>query len=113
MESLDLFEQIANEPAFIQAAMILFLNKSDLYDEKIKHVSIKDVEEFKDYTGQAHDRDAGIAFFKNKFMSRNHMHQEIFHHITCATDQKSVHVVFNACKAVIIRSTLEDTGFVS
>lgn len=34
-ESLDLFEQIVNEQAFSQSAMILFLNKSDLYDEKV------------------------------------------------------------------------------
>ena len=35
VESLDLFEQIVNENAFVNAAMILFLNKSDLYEEKV------------------------------------------------------------------------------
>ena len=38
---------------------------------------------------------------------------QIFHHVTCATDQSSINVVFNACKSVIIRRTLENTGFVS
>lgn len=112
-ESIDLFEQIVNEQAFTQSAMILFLNKSDLYDEKIKHVSIKDVPEFSDYSGPPNDRDKGIDYFVNKFMERNSTHQEVFRQITCATDKDSINVVFNACKAVIIRHTLEDTGFVN
>jgi len=112
-ESLELFEQIVNEQAFTQSAMILFLNKSDLYDEKIKHVNIKDIPDFSDYSGPAHDRDAGINYFVDKFLERNTTHQEIFRQITCATDKESVNVVFNACKAVIIRHTLEDTGFVN
>ena len=34
-EALDLFQQVVNEMAFVKSAMILFLNKSDLYDEKV------------------------------------------------------------------------------
>lgn len=113
VEALDLFEQTCNENAFVHSAMILFLNKSDLYDEKIKRVSISSVAAFNDFSGPAGNRDSGIEFFVNKFLERNTVHQEIFHHVTCATDQTSVMVVFNACKSVIIRSTLEHTGFVS
>mmetsp|Transcript_20393 Transcript_20393/g.29289 ORF Transcript_20393/g.29289 Transcript_20393/m.29289 type:complete len:363 (-) Transcript_20393:204-1292(-) len=112
-EALDLFEQTVNESAFVHSAMILFLNKSDLYEEKIKHVPISSIPDFSDYSGTPCNRDEGIAYFVGKFMERNSTHQEVFQHVTCATDQTSVMVVFNACKSVIIRSTLENTGFVS
>jgi hypothetical protein len=36
VEALDLFEQTCNENAFVNSAMILFLNKSDLYAEKVR-----------------------------------------------------------------------------
>ena len=36
IESLNLFEDVANSPYFGKAALILFLNKTDLFREKIK-----------------------------------------------------------------------------
>lgn len=37
--------------------------------------------------------------------------QMIYHHVTCATDTKNVEVVFNACKDIILRGNLKDSGF--
>lgn len=44
-----LFESICNSRWFINTSMILFLNKTDLFQEKIKKISIKIV--FTDYKG--------------------------------------------------------------
>lgn len=41
IESLRLFESICNSRWFINTSIILFLNKKDLFIEKIKRVSIK------------------------------------------------------------------------
>lgn len=35
----------------------------------------------------------------------------IYHHVTCATDTKNVEVVMNACKDIILRGNLKDSGF--
>lgn len=35
-ESLNLFEDVANSPYFVKSAIILFLNKTDLFRDKLK-----------------------------------------------------------------------------
>ena len=49
-ESLALFKQICNNSLFADnVSMILFLNKKDIFAEKIKHLSIRSC--FSDYQG--------------------------------------------------------------
>ncbi len=49
-ESLGLFKQICNNPLFhVDVSMILFLNKKDIFAEKIKNQSIRVC--FTDYQG--------------------------------------------------------------
>jgi hypothetical protein len=49
IESLQLFKSICNNRFFRQAGMILFLNKKDLFAEKLRFSSIKTC--FPEYTG--------------------------------------------------------------
>ena len=46
VESLELFGSIVNNKFFTLSSFILFLNKRDLFEEKIKNVSILIVESF-------------------------------------------------------------------
>jgi hypothetical protein len=49
LESMRLFESICNSRWFINTSMIVFLNKTDLFIEKIKRTTIKVC--FNDYKG--------------------------------------------------------------
>lgn len=49
-ESLMLFEQICNNKWFANASIILFLNKKDLFEEKIKRTPLTVC--FDDYRGE-------------------------------------------------------------
>jgi len=49
IESMQLFSSICNSSWFINTAMILFLNKKDLFLEKIQRVNITTC--FPDYKG--------------------------------------------------------------
>ena len=51
MESLMIFEDICNKPYFRNTSMILFLNKIDLFEEKIERVDLQEL--FPDYDGGA------------------------------------------------------------
>ena len=118
-EALDLFESTISNEAFKRAAIILFLNKIDLFTEKIKTVNICDVDDFSDYAGPLKNVEQGCQYFVNKFLERNRKegkdkyNEKIYFHFTCATDTKSIQVVFSACKEIIITNALKDQGFVS
>merc|ERR1712154_480106 len=63
-ESIGLFRRIVNLDVFRGSHVILFLNKSDLFEKKVGKYSVKD--HFKDYEGEE-TRDEIIKFFKTKF----------------------------------------------
>ncbi|CAN0038025.1 unnamed protein product [Ascophyllum nodosum] len=113
VESMDLFNEICNNRYFSESSMILFLNKKDLFADKIKRVDIKSVERWSDFPGEPGDEEAGKQYFLSQFLKFNkNPDREVYHHVTCATDTENVGFVFNSCKDVILRSNLKDSGFV-
>lgn len=112
-EALDLFEEICNNIFFSKSSIILFLNKRDLFDEKIKYYNIADW--FPEYKGPTSDYDAGVKFFLAQFLARNNSNSthQIYHHVTCATDTRNIQIVFNACKDIIMRDNLKRSGIIS
>jgi guanine nucleotide-binding protein G(i) subunit alpha len=111
-EALLLFEEIANSKWFKQTSIILFLNKRDLFAEKICEVPFKAEGRFEDFKGP-HVVFGTANYLKDAFLARNKQQatKEIYTHVTCATDTKNVEVVFNACKDIILKSNLHGSGF--
>lgn len=110
IEALALFEDIAKNEFFLKSSLILFLNKVDLFGEKVKQFPIKDA--FPDYVGKEGDAKAGAEYFTKAFMARNKVAgRVVYSHLTCATDTKNVRVVFDACKDIILRENLKNSGF--
>jgi len=107
-EALDLFDKTCNSKWFKHTAMILFLNKRDLFLEKIQKVSLK--EYFPIYNGPENDYDAGCEFFRELFESKNRYNKEIYTHVTCATDTDNISHVFYAVKDIIVKQSLRDGG---
>lgn len=114
VEAVDLFGEICNNKFFDTSAMILFLNKKDLYEEKIKNVHIGDQPAFAAFGGNVGDEDyydKGIQYFLDMFLEQNtNPERQVYSHPTCATDSKNVEVVFNSCKDIIMRKNLEEMG---
>jgi len=108
-EALNLFENICNSRWFRDTSIILFLNKCDLFREKILRVPLTVA--FPEYTG-ANNYDEGTAFLEQEFLRRNHYKKPIYCHVTCATDTRNVSVVFNGVKDIVVRGALETAGLV-
>jgi guanine nucleotide-binding protein G(i) subunit alpha len=107
-ESLKLFKEICNSKWFINTSMILFLNKKDIFEKKIKTIDLNVC--FEDYTGGCNYENA-TAFIKDKFLSQNENNKKhIYPHITTATDTQNIIVVFNAVKDIILHQVLDDSG---
>mmetsp|Transcript_3939 Transcript_3939/g.5479 ORF Transcript_3939/g.5479 Transcript_3939/m.5479 type:complete len:365 (+) Transcript_3939:108-1202(+) len=111
IEAIELFSDICNSTFFRTSSMILFLNKIDLFKEKVKKHPIKSVDHFDDFSGKIGDVDAGVEYFLNRFTSVNRdSNKQIFHHITCATDTDNIKTVFDFCRSTIIRNSLLNSG---
>lgn len=118
-ESLLLFDEICNSPWFAETAFILFLNKVDLFKEKIKKVDLKGT--FPSYNGThamhrattrttcAHgpyfwklivgvspacaggaNFEAASQFIRSRFLEVNTSPHVIYTHFTCAIDTQNI-----------------------
>jgi GTPase SAR1 family protein len=112
VETLVLFEEICNSPWFKETAVILFLNKRDMFEDKIKKVSLTVCPIFVNFTGPQ-DYHTGVEAIEEAFQAKNHNREKvIYSHVTCATDTTNVAAVFHAVKDIIIRRALGDAGLV-
>ncbi|XP_065359956.1 G protein alpha i subunit [Calliphora vicina] len=109
IESLKLFDSICNSKWFVETSIILFLNKKDLFEEKIKRSPLTIC--FPEYTGSNSFEDAA-CYIRMKFESLNKRkdQKEIYTHFTCATDTNNVQFVFDAVSDVIIKNNLKECG---
>nr|ATY71609.1 transducin 2-1 [Maurolicus mucronatus] len=108
-ESLHLFNSICNHRFFAKTSIVLFLNKKDLFEEKIKKVHLSIC--FPDYNG-CNSYDDAAAYIKTQFTDLNMKKgvKEIYCHMTCATDTKNVEIVFGAVTDIIIKENLKSCG---
>jgi len=107
-ESLKLFKEICNSKWFVETAMILFLNKRDLFAVKIVKVPLTVC--FDDYKGPQ-DYDGASQYIRDKFLAQNeNPKKHIYTHLTCATDTDNINVVFSAVKDIILHKILEGLG---
>jgi len=112
VETLVLFEEICNSRWFSKTAIILFLNKRDVFELKIRRVPLNVCPVFASYTGP-NTYEAGCRLIEQTFQDKN-KHQEniIYTHITCATDTSNITAVFDAVKDIVIRRSLGEVGLI-
>ncbi|XP_015259786.1 PREDICTED: guanine nucleotide-binding protein G(i) subunit alpha-1-like [Cyprinodon variegatus] len=108
-ESMKLFDSICNNKWFTETSIILFLNKKDLFEDKISKSPLTIC--FPDYEGQNTYED-GATYIQLRFEDLNKRRdvKEVYTHFTCATDTKNVQFVFDAVTDVIIKTNLKDCG---
>ncbi|KNC98921.1 hypothetical protein SpCBS45565_g07365 [Spizellomyces sp. 'palustris'] len=106
-EALTLFDSICNSRWFIKTSIILFLNKIDLFRDKLPTSPMSKY--FPDYAGQ--DYDSACEYILNRFVSLNQSDQkQIYTHFTCATDTTQIKFVMAAVNDIIIQTNLRDAG---
>lgn len=129
-EALNLFQEICNSTWFQNTSMILFLNKCDLFREKLSKVPFKlaadDTQPGRnfDYTGpdplnppegmpEEEIFKACETYMKERFEAQNNhpATKEIYSHVTCATDTNNIRHVFDSCKDIILKGNLRGSGF--
>lgn len=124
IESIALFEGIITLPWFDNTSIILFLNKEDLFEEKIKRVPISEF--FPEFTGnndkkakeeQTEDFNSehGKKFIQQKFTTKklpDGKSPNIYPHCTTATNSENFKTVWAVAKHSVLERALADSGLV-
>ncbi|KAI1085048.1 G protein alpha subunit [Whalleya microplaca] len=106
-EALMLWESIANSHWFTKSALILFLNKMDLFREKIAGSPITS-HGFVDYQGPPDDYKQASKYFMDKFRALNrNPEKEIYGHFTNATDTNLLKITMGSVQDMIIQRNLK------
>lgn len=115
-ESLKLFQKLTGSQWFDEVSFILFLNKSDLFAERIKTSPLQ--ETFVDYEDfvKSHpelkdfaDEDRGYEYIKSQYVN-NFAGVRLYPFKTCAIDTENCSRVFTAVKDTVISSVLNHVG---
>ncbi|CAG8707752.1 24661_t:CDS:2 [Gigaspora margarita] len=110
VDSIQLFEEICNNPLMINTHIILFLNKIDILKQKLEYVSVKDY--FSEYQGDNKFQSV-TKFFQRKFLARNHNEEKhIYVHFTHATDTKQMRVIVASVNDIVQRMNLKASGLI-
>lgn len=105
-EALMLWESIANSQWFAKSALILFLNKIDLFKEKVATSPITK-HGFTDFIGDSTDWKATSKYFMDKFKALNrNSGKEIYGHLTNATDTNLLKITMTSVQDMIIQRNL-------
>ncbi|EDV21511.1 uncharacterized protein TRIADDRAFT_30457 [Trichoplax adhaerens] len=108
-ESLNLFDSVCNNQWFKKTSIILFLNKTDIFKEKIRKSPITTC--FPEYNG-TNSYEETTSYIQKKFISLNSNGKEktIYSHFTCATDTENIVFVFAAVTDVILQKNIKEHG---
>ncbi|XP_038831202.1 guanine nucleotide-binding protein subunit alpha-13-like [Salvelinus namaycush] len=106
-ESLNIFETIVNNRVFISVSIILFLNKTDLLEEKVLNVSLSKY--FPEYMGPDHSLPDVQKFLVDCFREkrRDLTQKPLYHHFTTAINTENIRLVFRDVKDTILHDNLK------
>jgi GTPase SAR1 family protein len=104
VEALELFRSVCNNRAFEDTSILLFLNKKDIFAEKIMYSDIADQRPFSDYSGPTQSFDDGVLYFIQKFKDclLDDDFNDSFIHTTCATDTNNMQFVLDSTRTILM-----------
>ena len=116
-ESLQLFDAMYHSKWFVRTAIILLLNKRDIFADKIQHHPLTIC--FPEYPGR-NTYESATTYIQDQFEEvryKNHTDKNtepkwIYTHFTCATDTPSIEVIFDSVSDIAIQTSIEEMGLI-
>ena len=103
-ESVRVFSDICDCPYLLSSHFLLFLNKKDVFDEKILYSPITNC--FPDYDG-GNDKHSAAMYVRQKYRSQNKCDREVYCHYTNAKDTQTVKVIYQVMLDTIFLTALK------
>lgn len=113
VEALELFRSICNNRAFANTSVMLFLNKKDIFEEKLQYSDIAAQKPFADYAGPANNFNSGVLYFIEQFKACliNDEITDSFIQACTATDTNNMEFVLDSTRTIIMTDNLRRSGF--
>ncbi len=108
IDSLRLYESICNLKWFSHTALILFLNKKDVFTRKIKTIGLEVC--FPEYDGLPRSYENATIYIWQQFEKQCKLDRVIYRHFTCARDRENITKVFKSVKDDVMRLCLNHLG---
>jgi len=108
-ESLDLFRDITGSQWFQDKPCVLFLNKKDIFEEKIKKHPLK--EYYPEAEGDLEDYDRALEFIESLFKGAYAGKSQLYKYDTCALDTTNCETVFRSVRDAIVQQSMGGAGF--
>eukprot|EP01091_Cochliopodium_minus_P018380 TRINITY_DN7441_c0_g1_i1.p1 TRINITY_DN7441_c0_g1~~TRINITY_DN7441_c0_g1_i1.p1 ORF type:complete len:355 (+),score=70.98 TRINITY_DN7441_c0_g1_i1:940-2004(+) len=105
VESLQIFEELINNKILREIVPIIFFNKVDLFQEKIKEKNINIC--FPEYKGGSNFKETS-EYIQNLFVGKMKEDREIYCHFTTATDTENISKVFRDIKKTSLGKILNN-----
>ncbi|MED6280168.1 hypothetical protein CHARACLAT_008012 [Characodon lateralis] len=112
-ESLALFYTTIHSAWFHNTSIILFLNKTDILEDKIRTSDLNKY--FIGFTGDKQNAEHAKQYILKMYEQRavNQENQEwktLYPHFTCATDTNNIRKVFTDIRDTVLLKSLSDYG---
>ncbi|GAA5854112.1 hypothetical protein JCM8547_008232 [Rhodosporidiobolus lusitaniae] len=106
-EATTLWQSIANSKWFTQTSIILFLNKTDLFKQKLGLYKMSDY--LTEYAGP-NDFASTTSYLTRRFTELYQQPKALTVHLTCATDVGQIRPVLAAVQEQVVTSNLLNAG---
>ena len=106
--SICLFTEITNSQWFCNAPIILFLNKKDIFKDKIEKNDHPLTCVFPEFTGGANYEEA-VEFMKKRLLTIIPEENEAFCHVTCCIDTENIKEVFDLTRECLLQEAFQDS----
>jgi len=108
-ESFSVFKEMVNSQWFKNTSFILFLNKRDLFVEKLEKFPLHD--RFPEYQ-PTNEPDSALEFVEHKFLDliEDRQSKTVFPHFTTATDSDIMSKVLDGVKHTLLKRALQQTN---
>jgi len=112
VDSLELFKNICNSRWFKDSAMIVFMNKWDLFQKRIKEVPLTVCPYFEDFPERkAKNPKECVKAIREKFQAQKTRYKkDLFIHATIAISDENVKKIFDSVRMQILRDNLAACG---
>jgi len=107
VDALETWKSVVNNDSLTKVPAILFLNKKDLFKEKITTVDLKKY--YPDYDGGP-DYKKASKFIEELFLSAVATEREakVYPYVTQATDTKNIQLVWQAVKEIFVGEAVDE-----